>query len=234
MAFSVTGWYRTSVSMNSESVTNYTTGIVSPREQAMAFYGYVSAVDTVATILTAGYFTSRASDLAPGDFINVQGTDGSVLLKVTFVRVVNDSLIAPSVLYTIASNGAMLTSDITIPTAGVLTLNTVPVTVAPAVVGYKALYLGGFATLVFNATPYTFAGNLVWGYAGNAAASATIAATLLTAGATSSASSIPVSQAVAAEATFSDLALVFRASAAITVGDSPVNVRTLYTYVPSP
>jgi hypothetical protein len=105
----------------------------------------------------------------------------------------------------------------------------------PAVPGYKALFLGGEASVAFATTAYTFAGTLVWEYGtGGVDVSSTIAAGLLTAVASSSATAIPVAVATIAEATVANNAIVFRASANPTVGDSPLTVRTFYTLVPSP
>jgi hypothetical protein len=54
-------------------------------ERAAIWRSYVSAADTLATIIASGYFNDKILDWAVGDIIHVQGTDDYGLYKVTSV-----------------------------------------------------------------------------------------------------------------------------------------------------
>lgn len=82
MAFTIANWACTSSSLNQGQETVVPFGGSSTTLNAPNSFIYGSPTDTVATISAADYFLSMYADLSVGDWIFVNGTDGSTILIV--------------------------------------------------------------------------------------------------------------------------------------------------------
>lgn len=82
MAFTIANWACISSSLNQGQVTVVPFGGSSTVENAQNAFMYASPNDSVATISGANYFLAEYASLKVGDWIYVNGTDGSTILVV--------------------------------------------------------------------------------------------------------------------------------------------------------
>lgn len=82
MAFTIANWACISSSLNQGQLTVVPFGGSSTVENAPNAFMYGSPNDSVATISAANYFLSEYASLCVGDWIYVNGTDGSTILVV--------------------------------------------------------------------------------------------------------------------------------------------------------
>jgi len=218
--------------MNSETVVNYVTGVVSPASSP-ASYIY-STPDALTTVLAAPYFLTATGNLVqlfePSDTIRVfygaNPTD-SVLLTVASVNV---GVPGTPASITFAATGGAQSTSLTLTSAQILAAGAFQagLSIVPAVAGKVIVPISVTATLVFNTTAYnafTITPTI------NAVAQTTVIADTLSA-ATQSFMATPTLVAQAANlTTLSGQPLTLVASAQPTTGDSPINVNVSYVLI---
>ena len=75
MAFNLQNWSRSTTASNS--------GLGLSGEGGMAIFTYQSAVDNLAAVVAANYFSAVVYELSVGDLIYLRGTDGVKSYQVT-------------------------------------------------------------------------------------------------------------------------------------------------------
>jgi hypothetical protein len=193
------------------------------------YWAYVSASDTLATILADDYFVTVGNALAADDLIYCVGSDGQGTFTVAT---------ASATAVTMGSSSGIATTRTTIAAAAVLLLATTPAELVPAPGAGKILYFEGcHIQLDWGTVAYTEAGdNLVVKYtnAAGVAVSTVIEMTgFITLVADSSTRGLPVLDAIVANTGNENQALVLDNNNANfgNAGDSPLVVDTFYRVI---
>jgi hypothetical protein len=126
--------------------------------------------------------------------------------------------------------------EVTIPAASVLTLNSVPYEIIPALSGHKIWFERALITLVYNSVAYIFpAGTIQLAYDSSGSnVSAATSSDILTGTVDSSAMLDSIDVSAQSESYFENRAVVLKASADPTSGNSDVKIRAYYSYMVSP